>query len=300
MKKTALLLSATLSLFCAARALAANDGSCSTNDPGALSALSDASAAASFSANDAQPPASAIVFRADDGNWTENVEAASGGPGAIFAGANLRLVSSASRFPNCGNGNVTAFVRTSDGNVTSIPLDSGDRMLNRSANFRVPAGTDGLDVWFHAVGYDRWGNQSCEEWDSNFGSNYHFDVKTFAPVAVHFAADGSAPSADRALPRGGAMVIDYDPARIPGCRSSYMGHDTWNVVAHAKFDNGAVMSSNVVAHVGDTGSGPAVFAIPDDATSAQVWFEADGYYPGSPTCTAFDSNGGANYSFDVR
>lgn len=278
-------------------------GSCS-EDRGPLAAFGEALTEAG--ASEIPVPGVALNFRVEDGRWITKVETGNGGQGVLFAGAPLELISAPSRFPRCGNSNVTAYVRTDDGRLFTVPMGGYDYMLNRFGNVQLPADAKSVDVWFKSESQssDRWGGnvQTCTEWDSNFGKNYHFDLKPFDPSVAHFPADASAaPSLDEPLKKGGAIALDYDPARLTGCRTSNMGYPTWGIRAHARFDDGSEATADVVMP-GDREARRASIGIPDGASHADVWFENYGLYPGDPAsaCKAYDSNLGANYSFDVR
>lgn len=284
-------------------ALATPISSCPAFDRPQIADLADS---IDDAANAFGPPGAALNFRVEDGAWVTKVETGNGGAGVLFAGAPIELISAAARFPRCGNSNVTAFLRTDDGRVFTVPMNGGDMMLNRHGWTTIPADAKSIDVWFKSESQtsDRWGSnvQTCTEWDSNFGNNYHFDLKSFDPSIAHFGgAAGSAPSLEKPLTKGGAIAFDYDPSRLTGCRTSHMGYPTWGIRAHARFDDGREATADIV-EPGDRDPRHVSIGIPDSANHAEVWFENYGLYPGDPgtSCQAWDSNGGANYSFDVQ
>jgi hypothetical protein len=91
------------------------------------------------------------------------------------------------------------------------------------------------------------------------------------------------------LEPGGDVSIVYDASRLAPCREVQGGFDQWAVTAHVQFAPGTQEQDAIVTDA------PATLAVPSDAQSVAVWFEAtnvDG-------CHQWDSNDGANYSFHM-
>lgn len=240
------------------------------------------------------PPMSRLVF---DGAFGERVDDVLGGPGILFAGATTQIAVSPARFDGCADG-VTAFVKDASGAVTSVPMSGlSDGML--TGNFVAPS-SGAVEVWFRASRPAVRELPACEAWDSDFGRNYSFPTRPYEPAKATFAAGEWAPSIEGTVKRGGALVIEYDAARLPDCRPSYLGNPTWSIIAHVRFADGREVAKNVAGTVPYAG-GPVAFAIPDDAAGpADVWFENVGYYPGNSTpCRAFDSRHGQNYEIAI-
>lgn len=89
------------------------------------------------------------------------------------------------------------------------------------------------------------------------------------------------------LQAGSDVAIAYDSSRLGGCSEIQSGRDQWSVTAHALFSPGNEQQDAIVTDA------PATLAVPSDAQSVAVWFEAtnvDG-------CHQWDSNYGANYVF---
>ena len=91
------------------------------------------------------------------------------------------------------------------------------------------------------------------------------------------------------LEPGGDVSIIYASARLGQCSEVQNGIEQWSVTAHVAFSPGNEEQDAVVTDA------PATMAVPSDAQSMTVWFEAtnvDG-------CHQWDSSDGANYSFQM-
>ncbi len=304
MRPTFAFLSVFATLLLAHAQAAPVAGECSPSAPAALTGVGASVRAAQART---EPPVGTIRFDVRDGRWEETRETNGSRSGRLFQGAPIELISAPTRFPRCGNERVTAYVRTDDGVVHALPMGGYDAASNRySAWFLPPTGARSIDVWFKSekTRSNRWGSalETCTEWDSDFGGNYHFDLTPYEPSVAIFPADAAAgPVLDKPLAAGGALALDYDPARLTGCRSSHRGYPTWQITAHARFDDGTEKRAVVVEN-GRPSTRFPVIAIPEGATSAEVWFENLGLYPGDRpvSCRAFDSKYGANYRFEIR
>jgi Family of unknown function (DUF6209) len=91
---------------------------------------------------------------------------------------------------------------------------------------------------------------------------------------------------------GEPLRIDYDPRRLPQCRSYRYGQPSWRIVAHLRFHPGGQEESGRVA------PGPELFTVtvPQDATTIEIWF----HNTDQSGCTAWDSRYGQNYWLDAR
>lgn len=90
--------------------------------------------------------------------------------------------------------------------------------------------------------------------------------------------------------RGGEPLrIEYDPARLPGCRASYRGRDAWSIVGHARFHPSLELESVALT------SGFAELDVPPGATRLELWFSNTD----NTGCVAWDSCYGQNYWLDV-
>ena len=109
------------------------------------------------------------------------------------------------------------------------------------------------------------------------------------------------------LVEGGALAIDYDPARLPQCRASHNGNPGWNITGFARFlPSGTQAQADIMAHAASS-SGPPdysswirtipVVSIPPGTTEVEMWFMNGSSF--DRPCTAWDSNHSANYRFTV-
>jgi hypothetical protein len=93
---------------------------------------------------------------------------------------------------------------------------------------------------------------------------------------------------------GGVAQLDYDVARLTGCRGERYGQPAWNITAHYRIAGGEVRSVYVAGHA----AAPDEIGVPltlDRPGLLEVWFENTSSFG----CQAWDSALGANYRFDV-
>jgi hypothetical protein len=164
-------------------------------------------------------------------------------------------------------------------NGTVVPVD---------ATIRVPFGRD-LQVWFFAS--DEYG---CTQWDSDYGRNFHFAITPPPEPVIHFAADWSN-HVDGTLGADRDLLVDYDLLRLPTCRATYNEYQTWEVTAHARFDDGTTADAPVTEVIDPNGRGPAParFHAPAGTHAVELWFENTD----RTGCQAWDSDYGQNYRF---
>src|SRR5262249_18122585 len=132
--------------------------------------------------------------------------------GTLVAGAPAKLVYDVARLPNC---RATYNGLPAWGIVASWNADGGwghsGNATSGTASFTVPAGRD-LQMWFFAS--DEYG---CTQYDSDYGRNYHFPI--VATSIIHFRQRDYAIATDGTLRAGDDLMIDYELARAPWCRS---------------------------------------------------------------------------------
>jgi hypothetical protein len=85
------------------------------------------------------------------------------------------------------------------------------------------------------------------------------------------------------------VSIVYASSRLGQCSEVQSGREQWAVTAHVVFSPGNEAQDANVTDV------PATMAVPSDAQSMMVWFEATN----ADGCHQWDSNYGANYSFQM-
>jgi hypothetical protein len=97
------------------------------------------------------------------------------------------------------------------------------------------------------------------------------------------------------LAAGGDVWIDYDIRRLPWCRQTYTGLQTWDVHVQYRVDGGGVQAAPLTALAagGQRVSAPARLSLPAGSHSLELWFENDD----RTGCVAWDSQYGANYVF---
>ncbi|MDB4965099.1 MAG: hypothetical protein JWN44_788 [Myxococcales bacterium] len=193
-------------------------------------------------------------------------------------------------FPAWG---ISASWSVDGGNTFSEPItqrNAANELVPVDITFDVGSGHD-LAVWFHAS--DEGG---CSEWDSKYSFNYHF-VLDAGPGAVHFRWPGWNVELFPQLHAGQEMLVDYDIRRLPGCRQSYNGLQTWDVTVGYRFDSGTSGSASLTASPADYERIQALARItpPVEARAVEMWFENHD----RTGCQAWDSAYGANYRFDV-
>ena len=91
------------------------------------------------------------------------------------------------------------------------------------------------------------------------------------------------------LAPGGEISIVYAQSRLAQCKKTQGNFQLWDITAHVRFLPGGQLRA---ASVRD---GQATMAVPSDARSATLWFEATN----TSGCHYWDSNFGANYVFEA-
>ncbi len=116
-------------------------------------------------------------------------------------------------------------------------------------------------------------------------------------ASVKFLSDWSYEQKGDIRP-GEALSIEYATERLPRCRASRYGRDTWGIIAGIRFHpNGQEEDGSVVAleNSGVNVPAPLSVEVPSDATKIELWFKNTD----SNGCVAWDSRYGQNYWFDV-
>ena len=109
-------------------------------------------------------------------------------------------------------------------------------------------------------------------------------------ATVHFLSDWSQQQVGD-IRAGEPLLIDYDPQRLPHCRSYRHGQPSWSVVVYLRFHPGGQTESGRVA------PGPELFkvTVPGDARKIEIWFNNTD----QSGCSSWDSQYGQNYWLDT-
>ena len=104
--------------------------------------------------------------------------------------------------------------------------------------------------------------------------------------------------------RGGELLVEYDPARLPRCRLNWHGAEVWDIEACIKFHpGGQLYSGSVLEKIRKDGMVvqlvPRAYEVlvPSDATEVELWFR--NFFDVSSACEAWDSRYGQNYRYEV-
>lgn len=156
--------------------------------------------------------------------------------------------------------------------VPYIQMTEGGRLFDHNRN---PGDLDNYVV--QSPDYAIWQDPSvCQPPDGPARANLVFE----ADFTQH---------RDGVLAPGGQVSIVYAQSRLNGCRQTQNGYQLWDITAHVLFQPGGQL---LAASVRDQ---PATLTVPTDARQAVVWFESTS----ATGCHQWDSNYGANYTFDA-
>jgi hypothetical protein len=92
------------------------------------------------------------------------------------------------------------------------------------------------------------------------------------------------------LAPGGELTIVYAQTRLDQCKQTQNGIPQWDITAHVRFEPGGQLRGASVR------AGTTTMSVPTDARRAVLWFESTSV----SGCHYWDSNLGANYSFDAQ
>lgn len=228
--------------------------------------------------------------------------------GSLASGKAIRVAYALDRLPQCrgnvgGGGpgwNVTGWYSENGGEaksfeVSALSPDGKDRVA-KDASLTLTHGGD-LAVWFQVS--SRWG---CNEYDSNFGQNFHFDVKGDKPAeptvsgTIEFGKSGE-PKVSGALKGGTKVKVRYAQERLDDkCYLSVGGRQAWAITGYSKANDEAPKRFETGGVVGSSRQATdAIVELPRSGKIA-LWFEATNM----ERCSEFDSKGGANYVFSVE
>ncbi len=214
----------------------------------------------------------------------------------LVAGTQARIHYDIARLPQCRaqyHGfpawDILAYWNADGGTASNAPMTELNGTVRTGVDriITVPPGHE-LNMWFYAS--DEFG---CLQWDSAYGQNFRFAI-TGADVVLHFGSDWSNTRTGTLGPDG-TILVDYDIARLPGCRQDYNGLQTWDVQVDYRFDGGAVQQASLtkVLDTGERVGAPALLHAPAGAHTVELWFENSD----RTGCHTWDSDYGRNFSF---
>jgi hypothetical protein len=215
----------------------------------------------------------------------------------LVPGGQVKILYDTDRLPGCrGNANdggpgwaVTGYYQLNDGTVGSFFAGGRPNYPGQSPEAVLDLPENGsLALWFQIT--SMWG---CSEWDSNYGNNFRFDVGNPRIVFLNNWTH----TVYGTLKKGGSVTVDYDISRLPNCRQTYNGYQTWDVEVQYRIDGGAVQKAPLTQVVGMFGreAAPAVLSLPSTASWLEMWF----HNWDRASCHSWDSAFGQNYGFSV-
>lgn len=223
--------------------------------------------------------------------------------GAPTAGKPLRIEYALDRLPQCrgnvgGGGpswNITGFFSENGGapktfEVSTLSDDGRDRVA-KPALVEPSQGGD-LAIWFQVS--NRWG---CSEFDSQYGQNFHVEVRGPVPEAsasIVFAKDGNVAQSGE-LKAGRKVKIRYEQDRLPQCRRTERGNPVWTITGFASLDGGEPKSFDTARPEG--GTRREIDALVDVPRAGELALYFQVHSLGG--CMEYDSKGGKNYTFTV-
>jgi hypothetical protein len=92
---------------------------------------------------------------------------------------------------------------------------------------------------------------------------------------------------------GGKALIHYDLARLPRCRTEYMGYPAWDILAYWSVDGGNASSTPLTQIVNGARVGVDVIIDVPPGHDLALWF----YASDEGGCVQWDSNYGRNFHF---
>jgi hypothetical protein len=219
--------------------------------------------------------------------------------GTIVPGSPLRVLFDSDRLPGCRgdfNGGpawtITASWLVDDGQPTDMALVEYEDDLFEATIEAVPAGDD---IAFYFQVTNRWG---CQEFDSDYGNNYHFPIDGTVPAGqtlISFGADGAVQVSGPVV-AGATVLVRYEPSRVEECRGTTYGNPAWNVIGYAAADGGEAETFEVTRVEGyDRVPVDAEVLVPHGDT-LELWFQFSNRWG----CVAYDSNDGQNYEFAIE
>ncbi|MBK7863420.1 MAG: hypothetical protein IPJ65_33425 [Archangiaceae bacterium] len=93
---------------------------------------------------------------------------------------------------------------------------------------------------------------------------------------------------------GGTIRVQYDAARLPGCRGEQNGKPAWSITGYAQVNDGPVQSFEAGGFSPSSGTSAPVVQLPA-AGKVAFWFNVTNVWG----CSEWDSNFGHNFVYEV-
>lgn len=120
------------------------------------------------------------------------------------------------------------------------------------------------------------------------------EAEVKASAAIRFDVDWSVEQT-APLIEDKKVRIEYDPARLPGCRGEMNGKPAWSITAFYSI-NEAEAEMITVAGFSPTGALPKPVFELEEAGDLAVWFQVTNRWG----CSEYDSDFGENFHFEIE
>jgi hypothetical protein len=221
--------------------------------------------------------------------------------GSPAVGGRLKINYAASRLSQCRanlNNGKPAWTITGFLSVNRAPAKTfyvaGHNATGRTTPEEVTLEQAGdAQLWFQVTNIF-----GCSAYDSNLSKNYTLKIAEGSSARLVFDADPSrAPALEGRLVAGTRVAIEYPATRLPSCRMNLNGGAPgWTITGFASVNGGQPKSFYVAGHSSDpSAAGKTPFVDVTSAGRLAIWFQVTN----ASGCSAWDSNLGRNYTFDV-
>ncbi|MEU4624684.1 DUF6209 family protein [Actinoplanes sp. NPDC023801] len=165
-------------------------------------------------------------------------------------------------------------------------LNDDWKQVTALAPLRLPLGARNLELWFRSSD-----TTDCTEYDSRSGANYHYTIRQ--PSVVSFNADWSE-SLTGQIRKDSSLAVRYDASRLPQCRETLRGMPGWHIDVFYRLDDGPALAKRLTNYDGE--ALPATIDLQPTTSRVEIWFRVYGHVS---RCTAYDSDHGRNYVYQV-
>lgn len=214
--------------------------------------------------------------------------------GTIFEGETVKLTYALERTTSCTKGDgdphhgpqfdYTLFYRWNGASTAFQSKSVGGTNGAWGIELTAPFHATDLEVYVQLTN-----PRGCSEYDSSYGKNFHFPVGKARLPAIHFEKDGAV-TTDGALPAGSDVLVDYASLRLENCNQSGRKLKMFGRV------DGLDLAAQDLAEESRYGRTIGRLHTNEGAKSLELWFETVDFH----ACTQWDSNGGANFRFDLQ